>query len=65
LDVPTFLNEMRNRQIAWMSPTTVAGIPAVRACVTSFKTTSEDIHWVVDEINKIAIHGAAEQMAHA
>jgi len=65
LDVPMFLDELRNRQIAWMSPTTVAGAPAVRACVTSFKTTSEDIHWVVDEINKIASHSAAEQMAHA
>ncbi|MGB7190176.1 MAG: pyridoxal-dependent decarboxylase [Acidobacteriaceae bacterium] len=66
LDVPKFLNELRNRQIAWMSPVTVSGVPAVRACITNFKTTEQDVRWVVDEISKVAGRSsAAERMAHA
>jgi hypothetical protein len=26
----------------------------VRACITSFNTTEEDIHWVVGEMNRLA-----------
>jgi hypothetical protein len=25
----------------------------VRACITSFKTTESEIHWVVEEMNRI------------
>lgn len=63
LDVPKFLNELRERQIAWMSPTSAAGEPAVRACITSYKTTEQDVRWVVDEINKIVECSSAELMA--
>ena len=66
LDVPEFLNELRNRQIAWMSPAMVAGVPTVRACITNFKTTEQDIRWVVDEMSKVVDHSSsAERMAHA
>lgn len=65
LDVAGFLDELKKRQIAWMSPTTVAGVPAVRACVTSYKTTEQDVRWVVDEINKVVERNSVELMAHA
>ncbi len=45
--------ELRERQIAWMSDAEVAGVPVVRACITSFRTTEKDIQWVVSEMNKL------------
>ena len=53
--VPTaFLAALRDRQIAWMSEAVLGGIPVVRACITSFRTTERDIEWVVSEMNGIA-----------
>jgi glutamate/tyrosine decarboxylase-like PLP-dependent enzyme len=49
-----FLAALHQRQIAWMSEARVGGIPVVRACITSFNTTEEDIHWVVGEMNRLA-----------
>lgn len=52
--IPTeFLSILRERQIAWMSEAQVGGTPVVRACITSFRTTEADIHWVVDKMNQI------------
>jgi glutamate/tyrosine decarboxylase-like PLP-dependent enzyme len=52
--VPTdFLAALHQRQIAWMSAAHVGDIPVVRACITSFKTTEEDIEWVVSEMNRL------------
>jgi glutamate/tyrosine decarboxylase-like PLP-dependent enzyme len=51
--VAALIAEMRERQIAWMSDVKIAGVPALRACVTSFKTTEKDIEWVVGELNAI------------
>jgi glutamate/tyrosine decarboxylase-like PLP-dependent enzyme len=48
-----FLTSLREQQIAWMSDATLGGIPVLRACITSFKTTEADIHWVVDQMNRI------------
>ena len=48
-----FLAGLRERQIAWMSEAPVAGVPAIRACITSFRTTEADIHWVVEEMNRL------------
>ncbi len=45
------LAALRERQIVWMSEAQLAGIPVVRACITSFKTTEQDIEWVVNEMN--------------
>jgi hypothetical protein len=36
-----------------MSAAHVGDIPVVRACITSFKTTEEDIEWVVSEMNRL------------
>jgi glutamate/tyrosine decarboxylase-like PLP-dependent enzyme len=46
-----FLTELHRRQIAWMSEARIAGVPVVRACVTSFQTTEKDIKWVVSAMN--------------
>jgi glutamate/tyrosine decarboxylase-like PLP-dependent enzyme len=57
----TFLAELHRRQIAWMSEARLGDMPVVRACITSFKTTEEDIHWVVAEMNRLV--APAEQYA--
>ncbi len=46
----------------WVSEVMLAGrIPAVRACVTNYRTTAEDIRFLVEELNRCALtHPAAE-----
>jgi aromatic-L-amino-acid decarboxylase len=53
IDVAALIVQLRERQIAWMSDVQLAGVPAVRACVTSFKTTEKDVKWVAREMNAI------------
>jgi len=48
-----FLDGLRERQIAWMSEAKLKGVPVLRACITSFRTTEVDIRWVVDEMNRL------------
>ena len=51
---PQFLAELFKRQIAWMSEVQLdGGAPVLRACVTSFRTTEQEIEWVVGEMSKI------------
>jgi glutamate/tyrosine decarboxylase-like PLP-dependent enzyme len=54
LDVAKFLAALQKAQIAWMSEVQLRGSPAIRACVTSFRTTEADIAWVVGEMNRLA-----------
>jgi len=49
----TFLAALHKQQIAWMSEARLGGIPVIRACITSFKTTERHIRWVVDEMNRL------------
>jgi len=60
-----FLEGLRERQIAWMSEAAISGVRALRACITSFKTTEADIRWVVDEMNllfsQLAGHSRSDQ----
>ena len=53
LDTTRFLAALRERQIVWMSEAQLGGTPVLRACITSFKTTEADIHWVVGEMNRL------------
>ena len=46
------LAALRERQIAWMSEAQLGGVPVMRACITSFRTTEADIEWVVGEMNR-------------
>jgi len=41
-----------------MSVAQVGKIPAVRACITSFRTTEADVEWVVSEMNRLSECGA-------
>ena len=53
LDTTQFLATLRERQIVWMSEAKLSGVPVLRACITSFKTTEADIRWVVNEMNRL------------
>jgi glutamate/tyrosine decarboxylase-like PLP-dependent enzyme len=53
LDTTKFLATLRERQIVWMSETQITGTPVLRACITSFRTTEDDIHFVTREMNRI------------
>jgi hypothetical protein len=46
-----------------MSEARVGDIPVVRACITSYRTTEQDIHWVVSEMNRLA--GVTEEKQYA
>lgn len=61
LVVSDFLASLRKRQIAWMSETQIRGASVVRACVTSFRTTENDIHWVVGEMNRLVSEDVRQQ----
>ncbi|MGB6691534.1 MAG: pyridoxal-dependent decarboxylase [Terracidiphilus sp.] len=65
LDVQRFLTLLHARQIAWMSEAQVNGLAAVRACITSFKTTESDIHWVVREMNRLVMEEFSAQLVRA
>lgn len=55
LDTTRFLAALYERQIAWMSEVRLGGgVPALRACITSFRTTQSDIQQVVDEMSGLA-----------
>jgi len=55
LDTRTFLAALYQRQIAWISEVRLGGdgVPVLRACITSFRTTESDIEWVVREMGRI------------
>lgn len=60
LDISSLLASLRDRQIAWMSEAQIGDTPAVRACITSFRTSENDIHWVVGEMNRLICHDAVK-----
>jgi glutamate/tyrosine decarboxylase-like PLP-dependent enzyme len=54
LDVGSFLANLHEQQIAWMSEVRLGGgPPAIRACVTSIRTTESDIDFVVGEMSRL------------
>ncbi len=59
LDTTQFLATLRERQIVWMSEAKLNDTPVLRACITSFRTTEADIHWVVNEMNRLINHDAS------
>ena len=58
VDSRRILEGLRERQAAWMSLAEVSGTVAIRACITSFRTTSEDVRMVVEELNQMASEAA-------
>jgi glutamate/tyrosine decarboxylase-like PLP-dependent enzyme len=53
LDTAKFLASLYERQIAWMSEARIGGSLAIRACITSFRTTAAHIRWIVREMNEL------------
>ena len=53
LVVSRLVAELREHQIAWMSDAEVGGVPVVRACITSFRTSAKDVAWVVEQMNSM------------
>lgn len=54
LDIPKFLAALLERNIAWMSSVRLSnGLEAVRACVTSFRTTESDVRQVVEAMGQL------------
>jgi glutamate/tyrosine decarboxylase-like PLP-dependent enzyme len=64
LDTASFLESLYNRQVAWMSEVRLAGRPALRACITSFRTTESHIQQVVREMDELLAEQTTRQ-AHA
>jgi glutamate/tyrosine decarboxylase-like PLP-dependent enzyme len=50
-----FLPALYRRQAAWVSEVRLGGEPALRACITSFRTTPVDIERVVSEMTRTAL----------
>ena len=65
LDLPWFLKSLRAQQIAWMSEARLGTASVVRACITSFKTTEEDIEHVVEQITRMAAEQRNSRLAAA
>jgi len=65
LDVTEFLAALRERQVAWMSEAQIHNRPVVRACVTSFKTTEDDVRCVVEQMNLLVAEIACRQLVSA
>lgn len=55
LNTSRLVPALLQRQIAWMSEVRLDGVPAIRACVTSFHTTEADIERVVEDLNSLYI----------
>ena len=54
LDPAALLREVYDRQIAWLSVAPVGDQVALRACVTNYRTSFDDIDMVVDEMTRLA-----------
>ena len=61
LDIPGFLADLRQEQTAWMSEAQINGASALRACISSFKTTEAELRDIVLDITRLA----AKQTANA
>lgn len=53
LDHARLVAAMHQRQIAWISEVRLNGAPALRACVSSFRTAEADVAFVVREMNRL------------
>jgi aromatic-L-amino-acid decarboxylase len=53
LDVSRILPEIYRQQVAWISEVPVRGAPALRACITSFRTREHDIDQIVGSLDEI------------
>lgn len=54
VDIQALLALMKEEQVAWMTAATVHGVPAIRACITNYNTSEQDIRWIVRELGRLA-----------
>ncbi|HWF38133.1 MAG TPA: pyridoxal-dependent decarboxylase [Candidatus Acidoferrales bacterium] len=52
LDIPKFVASLVEHQIVWMSTVQIDDAPAIRACITSYRTQEADIADVVQQMNR-------------
>jgi glutamate/tyrosine decarboxylase-like PLP-dependent enzyme len=52
LDIPKFVASLLKHQIVWMSTVQIDDAPAIRACITSFRTQETDIADIVQQMNR-------------
>lgn len=58
LDNTAFLAGLYQRQIAWISEVRLGdGSQVLRACITSYRTTEQDVEWVVEEMTRLCLSG--------
>ncbi len=53
LNPSALLAALREQQVAWMSELELDGEPVMRACITSFRTTADDVEQVVEAMNSL------------
>ena len=53
LDIPKFVSTLLKHQIVWMSTVQIDDAPAIRACISSFRTRETDIADVVQQMNRL------------
>ncbi len=53
VNAASLVAQLREQQIAWMSDARIDGVDAVRAAITSFRTTEKEIDWVVEQMNSL------------
>lgn len=63
LNIGEFLASVRERQIAWISEAQIKGQPIIRASITSYRTTGDDVQWAVAEMNRLVESRAPKQLA--
>jgi glutamate/tyrosine decarboxylase-like PLP-dependent enzyme len=63
LNPASLVADLRERQIAWMSDAHVHGVDVVRAAITSFRTTEQEITWVVRQMNSLISQSRARKTA--
>ena len=54
LEPARFLAALYERQIVWISEVRLSAARALRACITSYRTSESEIDWVVDEMSNLA-----------
>jgi glutamate/tyrosine decarboxylase-like PLP-dependent enzyme len=55
LDVPAFVEAVRKAQIAWISDVKIKGSHLVRACITSFKTTEDEVREIAQRVTSLFV----------
>jgi len=53
LDPVAFVAALHRRQLVWMSEARIDSVPVLRACISNYRTTADDVHQIVDDMNQL------------